>query len=109
MFGALSHRSRRAVFREVLDAGAPLAMTDLAASTGISPQLLNKHAAALERAGLISRIPHGRQRHVYAHPEVLASAQQWIDEMSTFWNTQLDALDAYITATPDNVRKPTED
>ena len=100
-FGALAHRSRRALLRRILDTDAPLAMNDLASTSGMSPQLLNKHAAALERAGLISRVPHGRERRVYAHPEVLASAQQWIGEISTYWNTQLEALDDYIAGLPE--------
>lgn len=100
-FAALSHRSRRQLLRLVLDADAPLAMSDLATSAGISPQLLNKHAATLERAGLIRRVPHGRERHVYAKPEAMASAQQWITEMTSFWNTQLDSLEQYVAGVAD--------
>jgi predicted transcriptional regulator len=95
-FAALAHRSRRELLRLVLDADGPLAMSDLATSAGISPQLLNKHAAALERAGLIRRVPRGRERHVYANPEAMASAQQWITEMTSFWSSQLDALEQYV-------------
>jgi DNA-binding transcriptional ArsR family regulator len=101
VFGALAHRSRRAVVQYLVHRETPTAMNDLAANVGMSPQLLNKHAAALERPALISRTAHGREKHVSAHPEVLAAAQQWIDEVTAYWNAQLDSLDEYVTSLRD--------
>jgi len=96
VFGALSHGGRRAVLVELAKTDAPTAMKDLAERTGMSPQLMNKHAASLERAGLISRRSHGRETRAVAHPEVLNAAKDWIDEMTAYWNSQLDALGDYL-------------
>ncbi len=96
VFAALAHGGRRAVLAELAGAGAPTAMKDLAARTGMSPQLMNKHAASLERAGLITRRAAGRQTRAVAHPEVLAAARDWIERTAAFWDAQLDALDEYL-------------
>ncbi len=96
VFGALAHGGRRAVLAELAGAGASTAMKDLAERTGMSPQLMNKHAATLERAGLITRESRGRETRAVAHPEVLGAAKVWIEQMEGFWTTQLDALGGYI-------------
>jgi DNA-binding MarR family transcriptional regulator len=96
VFGALAHGGRRSVLVELAKADAPTAMTALAERTGMSPQLMNKHAASLERAGLITRQSHGRETRAVAHPEVLNAAKGWIEEMTEFWNGQLDALGSYL-------------
>ncbi len=69
---------------------------ELAGATGMSPQLLNKHATALERAGMISRERVGREKRVDAHPEALGPARAWIEETSAYGNQQLDALERYL-------------
>ncbi len=96
LFGALAHPSRRALLLRLLQHEAPMVVRQLADSTGMSPQLLNKHATALEQAGLISRERAGREKRVRAHPEALAPARAWIEETSAYWNTQLDALAEYV-------------
>ncbi len=96
VFGALAHPARRTLLTELVRRDGSVAMNDLAQRAGISPQLLTKHAAALERAGLISREPQGRVKRVRAHPERLDAAQRWIAEMTTYWNGQLDALERYV-------------
>jgi DNA-binding transcriptional ArsR family regulator len=96
VFGALAHEGRRAVLAELAKADAPTAMKALAERTRMSPQLMNKHAASLERAGLISRRAHGRETQAVAHPEVLNAAKGWIEEMTEYWNGQLDALGRYL-------------
>jgi len=96
VFGALSHGGRRAVLAELAKADAPTAMKTLAERTSMSPQLMNKHAASLERAGLITRQAHGRETQAVAHPEVLNAAKGWIEEMTEYWNGQLDALGTYL-------------
>jgi DNA-binding transcriptional ArsR family regulator len=96
VFGALAHGGRRAVLEELARADAPTAMKALAERTRMSPQLMNKHAASLERAGLITRQAHGRETQAVAHPEVLNAAKGWIEEMTDYWNSQLDALGDYL-------------
>lgn len=105
VFAALAHPARRALLREVLSADGAPSMTELAAATGISPQLLTKHAASLERAALISRSPSGREKTVHAHREPLEEALAWIEQTRAFWGDRLDALDDYIAS----LRPPSAD
>ncbi|MCD2440977.1 helix-turn-helix domain-containing protein [Agromyces sp. SYSU K20354] len=106
VFAALAHSARRAVLRQIARADAPLAMNELAAATGISPQLLNKHAASLERAGLITRERQGRETRAIAHPDMLQDAGNWIEEMTAYWNTQFDSLGRYVEALRDQADEP---
>ncbi|MFC9917398.1 ArsR/SmtB family transcription factor [Agromyces binzhouensis] len=96
VFAALSHRSRRdLVVYLAARADAPR-MSQVAADRGVSPQLLNKHTAALEKAGLVRRVGDGRERRLVLDTVALAEAQQWIDRAREYWTARLDSLDSYI-------------
>lgn len=97
VFAALSHPARRHLVRYLAQQDEPPRMTAAAAAQGMSPQLLNKHTAALEKARLVSRRTIGRERHLVLDTVRLAAAQAWMAETRRFWEHQLDALDAYIT------------
>jgi DNA-binding MarR family transcriptional regulator len=96
VFAALAHQSRRELVVYLAGRATPPRMTQVAADNGLSPQLLNKHTAALEKAGLVRRERHGRERYLVLDPAALAAAQNWIHETRMFWSGQFDALDAYI-------------
>lgn len=96
VFAALSHQSRRDLVVYLAGRSTPPRMTQVAIDNGISPQLLNKHTAALEKAGLVRREHHGRERYLVLDPAALAAAQSWIHETRTFWDHQFNALDDYI-------------
>ncbi len=96
VFAALAHPVRRELVQSLARADAPLTMGRAAAAHGLSPQLLNKHAAALERAGVVRRVPRGREKVLELDAAALAAAQQWIGEARAFWQQRFDALDQYI-------------
>ncbi|GLI27067.1 hypothetical protein ARHIZOSPH14_13090 [Agromyces rhizosphaerae] len=96
VFAALAHPARRELVRTLARADAPLTMGRAAAAHGLSPQLLNKHAAALERAGVVRRVPRGREKLLVLDAASLAAAQQWIGDARAFWERRFDALDQYI-------------
>lgn len=96
VFAALAHPVRRDLLRFLAPRGAPMRMSAIAAARGISPQLLNKHVASLERAGLAVRRRSGREKDLVIDADRLALAQTWLLETRRFWETRLDALDAYI-------------
>ncbi|BDZ54576.1 ArsR/SmtB family transcription factor [Agromyces marinus] len=101
VFAALAHRARRdLVVYLAARADAPR-MSEVAADRGVSPQLLNKHTAALEKAGLAHRVGDGRERRLVLDPVALAEAQQWIGRAREYWTARLDALDAYIATLED--------
>jgi DNA-binding transcriptional ArsR family regulator len=109
VFGALAHPARRELLRRLLAAREPQPMGAVAAAAGVSPQLLTKHVATLERAGLITRTRHGREKHAHAHPEPLTAATRWIEDTAAFWNAQLDALQDYVAGLQTGAHRSTED
>ncbi len=96
VFAALSHGTRRKLVRYLASMDAPPRMSQVAADNGLSPQLLNKHTAALERAGLVRRTPVGRESLLVIDRDALISAQRWIVDTRAFWQGQFDSLDTYI-------------
>ncbi|WP_062310035.1 ArsR/SmtB family transcription factor [Demequina rhizosphaerae] len=96
VFGALAHPARRAVLRVAATSPAPITMSELADRTRMSPQLLNKHAAALEQAGLMTRVARGRERRVTVDAAALDEALDWMNRARAFWGGALDSLDAYV-------------
>ncbi|WP_062516872.1 ArsR/SmtB family transcription factor [Demequina gelatinilytica] len=98
VFAALAHPARREVLRVAATSPAPITMSELADGTGMSPQLLNKHAAALEQAGLVSRVARGRERRVTVDASAMDEALDWMNRARAFWGGALDSLGAYAEA-----------
>lgn len=96
VFGALSHATRRRIVRYLAARQDPPRMWQVAHDNGLSPQLLNKHTAALEKAGLVQRVSSGRESMLVIDREALVEAQRWIVNTRAFWLGQFDSLDAYI-------------
>ena len=96
VFAALAHQSRRDLVVYLARRSLPPRMTEVAADNDLSPQLLNKHTAALEKAGLVHRERRGRERYLVLDPAALADAQAWIRDTRAFWEVQFESLDAYI-------------
>ncbi|GAA2030654.1 metalloregulator ArsR/SmtB family transcription factor [Agromyces tropicus] len=96
VFAALAHRSRRDLVLYLAARSDAPRMSQVAADRGVSPQLLNKHTAALEKAGLVRREGGGRERRLVLDAVALTEAQQWIARAREYWTARLDALDAYV-------------
>lgn len=96
VFAALSHPVRRELVLSLAARSTSPRMTDVAAERGMSPQLLNKHTAALEKAGLVRRTGASGARYLQLDLQVLAEAQRWMSSAQAFWQQSFDALDAYI-------------
>ncbi|MRX43963.1 ArsR/SmtB family transcription factor [Agromyces kandeliae] len=102
VFAALSHRSRRDLVVYLAARADSPRMSQVAVDRGVSPQLLNKHTAALEKAGLVRRVGDGRERRLVLDTVALAEAQQWIGRAREYWTARLDALDSYIANLEDD-------
>jgi DNA-binding transcriptional ArsR family regulator len=98
VFAALAHHARRDLVVYLAGRGIRPRMSQVATDNGLSPQLLNKHTAVLEKAGLVHREREGRERYLVLDPAALAEAQAWIRDTHAFWEGQFDSLDAYIAA-----------
>lgn len=102
VFAALAHPARRDLVRYLARTPTPPRMSDVAAEHSLSPQLLNKHTAALEKAGLVRRTGTAGARYLQLDLAVLAEAQEWMSSAQAFWQHQFDALDAYIDTVKEN-------
>ncbi len=96
VFAALSHPTRRRLVRYLANRPRAPRMSQVAQDNGLSPQLLNKHTAALEKAGMVQRVTIGRESMLVIDRAALIEAQKWIVDTRAFWEGQLDSLDAYI-------------
>ena len=84
VFAALSHPTRRRLVRYLASRNDAPRMSQVAADNELSPQLLNKHAASLERAGLVARRPVGRESLLVIDRNALIHAQKWIVDTRAF-------------------------
>lgn len=96
IFAALAHDTRRRLVRYLAARHEAPRMWQVARDNGLSPQLLNKHTAALEKAGLVRRVLAGRESTLVVDRSALIEAQGWILATQAFWQTQFDALDTYL-------------
>jgi len=50
----------------------------------------------LERAGLVHREIRGREHVCRLRPSALRQANVWLEQYRQFWESRLDALEAYV-------------
>src|SRR4030081_889330 len=90
VFGALADPTRR---RPLSAVGAhPRPPPELAGPLPISRQAVVKHLSALAAAGLLERLPMGRQVRYRVTPAPLSEAVNWIAEVGAQWDDRLAAL-----------------
>lgn len=94
MFQALADPSRR-VMVERLCRG-PASVSELAAPLAMSLPAVVQHLQVLEASGLVRSEKTGRVRTCRIEPAALRSAEAWIHERRTLWETRLDRLGALL-------------
>jgi len=94
VFGALSHRARRALLAR-LERG-PCIVTELAEPFQMSLPAVSKHVRVLERAGLVERRIDGRVHRCSLDPAPLREAERWLAQKRAFWEQTLDALTRFV-------------
>ena len=98
VFNALSDSTRRTLLREV--AMGPRPVTELAKPFPMSLAAVSKHLDVLERASLIQRKKHGKQRIVSLNSRPLEAAQDWLAFYQNFWSSGLDRLQTHFEQEP---------
>ena len=83
MFAALADRTRRDIVARL--SGGEATVNELAAPYAMSLQAVSQHIGVLERCGLVSRGRHRQTRPCRLEPEVLATAESWIEESRRAW------------------------
>jgi DNA-binding transcriptional ArsR family regulator len=90
VFGALADPTRRQLLSTIAD--HPATATELADTLPISRQAVVKHLNALTEAGLLERLPTGRQVRYRVTPAPLSEAVSWMAEVGGQWDDRLAAL-----------------
>jgi DNA-binding transcriptional ArsR family regulator len=94
VFGALSHRTRRALLARL--GRAPAKITDLAAPFEMSLPAVSKHLRVLERAGLVRRAVDGRVHLCALDARPLEEADRWLAGYRAFWEDTLESLARFV-------------
>ena len=94
VFGALSHRTRRALLQRL--GGGPASVTALAEPMPMTLAAVSKHLRVLERAGLVRREVDGRVHRCSLDAAPLDDAAQWLEHHQRFWSSTLDALARHV-------------
>ena len=92
---ALAHPVRRDILRRTVSGWA--SVSDLASDYTMSFAAVQKHVAALQAAGLVEKVPVGRERRVRAVPDKLARVRASLQQLEALWRHRLDALDDLLT------------
>lgn len=98
-FAALADPTRRWMIERLLQGEATV--SELAEPFDMSMPAVLKHVNKLVDAGLVTREKHGRTVTCALNPDPMDEAQAWLQRHLDFWNTRLDALDAYLAAQKD--------
>jgi predicted transcriptional regulator len=90
VFGALADATRRQLLTTI--ARHPATATELAGELPISRQAVVKHLNALSDAGLLERVPSGREVRYRVTPAPLSDAVSWMAKVGGQWDERLAAL-----------------
>jgi DNA-binding transcriptional ArsR family regulator len=99
LFGALADPTRRDIVARVLT--SEVSVSVLAQRYAMSFAAVQRHVAVLERAGLVSKHAHGRERLVRGDVDTIRAAARLLDQYEEIWRGRLDRLD-------DLLAEPTE-
>jgi DNA-binding transcriptional ArsR family regulator len=91
VFGALSDSTRRQVL-EALAAQPAASASALARELPISRQMVLKHLAILQDAGLVSSTRVGREVLFRVRSAPLAETAEWLASLAAQWDSRLAAL-----------------
>jgi len=87
LFHALADATRRDIVRLTLQ--GELSVSELAGRYTMSFAAVQKHVAVLERAQLISKRQHGRERLVRGRIDTVRDVNRLLDELETVWRQRL--------------------
>lgn len=94
IFRALADATRRDILRRTMAGEA--SVSQLAATYEMSFAAVQKHVAALEGAGLVTKQPHGRERIIRGNRETIRKAQGLLDSYEEIWRSRIDRLDTLL-------------
>lgn len=98
VFRALADGTRRDILRRTLD--TEVTVSDLAVAYDMSFAAVQKHVAVLAGAGLVTKLPSGRERRVRADPETIRKAQLLLEHLGRLWRGRIARLDNLLSEEP---------
>jgi DNA-binding transcriptional ArsR family regulator len=94
VFQALADPTRRAMVERMTK--GPASVSDLARPFAMTLAAVMQHLKVLEESGLVRTQKEGRVRTCTIEPDALRTAEDWIAERRTSWETKLDRLGALL-------------
>lgn len=94
LFRALADATRRDILRRCAD-DEP-SVSRLAQAYPMSFAAVQRHVAVLQRAGLVTKEPRGREQLVRTEADAVARARQALDELQASWRGRIDRMSALL-------------
>jgi DNA-binding transcriptional ArsR family regulator len=94
LFAALADPTRRDIVARVLTREA--SVSALAERYAMSFAAVQRHVAVLERAGLVSKQPHGRERLVRGDVDTIRAAARLLDQYEEIWRGRIGRLEELL-------------
>lgn len=94
LFQALADPTRRAMVERMTR--GPASVSDLARPFAMTLAAVMQHLKVLEESGLVRTQKEGRVRTCRIDPVALRTAENWIAERRTTWESRLDRLGALL-------------
>jgi DNA-binding transcriptional ArsR family regulator len=76
-------------------------MGELAEPHRITAPAMTKHVGVLVDAGLVARRRVGRTVVCTLRPEALAEVEQWLGDLTSYWNSTVDRLEELLRGDDD--------
>jgi DNA-binding transcriptional ArsR family regulator len=97
IFRALADRTRRDILRRAVQSGESISV--LSRHYEMSFAAVQKHAAVLERAGLVTKERRGREQIVHADRATLGRAMTLLDAFEQLWIQRVDQINDILAIT----------
>jgi len=98
VFHSLADATRRDMLRRL--SRAEQTISELARPYAMSLAAIAKHVNVLEKAGLVTKARHGKEKLVALVPETIRAAEAHLTEYEKLWAARYDALEALLTEEP---------
>jgi DNA-binding transcriptional ArsR family regulator len=96
LFAALADPTRRDIVARALTHES--SVSALAEHYAMSFAAVQKHVAVLERAGLVTKQPHGRERLVRGDVDTIRAAARLLDRYEEIWRGRIGRLEDLLAA-----------
>jgi DNA-binding transcriptional ArsR family regulator len=96
LFAALADPTRRDIVARALTQES--SVSALAEHYAMSFAAVQKHVAVLERAGLVTKQPHGRERLVRGDVDTIRAAARLLDRYEEIWRGRIGRLEDLLAA-----------